>query len=98
MRCRAWLRATNWPKADSFHPPYLSPRESALPASLAVCSISRSEGIGYQGLPVYPITPDERTTLRRAATRVRTLGNVSLEQDATSVRAHVATALRMLPG
>ena len=65
-------------KAQSFYLPYL-----VLAASDAhKPRPSRPAGTGYGGLPTLAVLPDETVMLRRAAERVRTLGEPQLTHDA----------------
>lgn len=84
-------------RAEAFYLPYLSLCDSEFPRTVDARSIERPKGFGYQGLSIYPVTPDERVTLRRAASRVRALGNPTLDRDAESALRKLEFDLGLLP-
>jgi predicted DNA-binding transcriptional regulator YafY len=81
----------------AFYLPFLALCESRLVPAIEVRTIARPQGIGYQSLPVLAITPDECLTLRRAAARVRALGNPTLEADAAAAIAKLERDVGLLP-
>ncbi len=84
-------------RADAFYLPYLSLCDSEFPRPVDTRRIQRPQGMGYQGLSIFPVTPDERVTLRRAASRVRALGNATLDLDAESALRKLEFDLGLLP-
>ena len=81
----------------AFYLPFLALCESRIVPALEVRTIARPQGIGYQSLPVLAITPDECLTLRRAAARVRALGNAMLDADAAAAIAKLERDVGLLP-
>ncbi len=84
-------------RADAFYLPYLALCESRIVPALEVRTIARPQGIGFQKLPVLAITPDECLTLRRAAARIRGLGNPTLEADAEAAIRKLEQDVGLLP-
>ncbi len=84
-------------KPDAFYLPFLALCETRIVSALELRTIPRPRGIGYQTLPVLAITPDECLTLRRAAARVRALGNPTLESDALSAIRKLEQDVGLLP-
>ncbi len=84
-------------RADAFYLPYLSLCDSEFPRRVDPRLVQRPQGLGYQGLSIFPVTPDERVTLRRAASRVRALGNSALDLDAESALRKLEFDLGLLP-
>ncbi len=84
-------------RSDAFYLPFLALCESRIVPALEVRTIPRPQGIGYQGLPVLAITPDECLTLRRAAARVRALGNPTLDADAAAAIRKLEQDVGLLP-
>lgn len=82
---------------DAFYMPLLALCESRLVPEVELRTIPRPAGIGYQLLPVLAITPDECLTLRRAAARVRALGNATLDHDAMSAIRKLEQDVGLLP-
>ncbi len=65
-------------RTESFYLPYLVLATSVAAPPLA----TRSSGTNYGRVPTLAVLPDETVMLRRAAERVRTLGEPQLVQDA----------------
>lgn len=84
-------------RAEAFYLPFLKVCESRLVPELDVRTIPRPQGIGYQSLPVLAITPDECLLLRRAASRVRALGNPTLDGDAAAAIRKLEQDVGLLP-
>ncbi len=84
-------------RSDAFYLPYLALCESRIVPELEVRTIARPQGIGFQSLPVLAITPDECLTLRRAAARVRALGNPTLDDDAAAAIRKLEQDVGLLP-
>ena len=84
-------------RSDAFYLPFLTLCESRLVPELEVRTIPRPQGIGYQSLAVLAITPDECLTLRRAAARVRALGNPMLDADAAAAIRKLEQDVGLLP-
>lgn len=84
-------------RSDAFYLPFLALCESRIVPALEVRTIPRPQGIGYQGLPVLGITPDECLALRRAAARVRALGNPTLDADAAAAIRKLEQDVGLLP-
>lgn len=84
-------------RADAFYLPFLALCETQLVPAVELRTIPRPSGMGYQTLPVLAITPDECLTLRRAAARVRALGNPTLEADALSAIRKLEKDVGLLP-
>ena len=84
-------------RSDAFYLPFLALCESRIVPALEVRTIPRPQGIGYQSLPVLAITPDECLTLRRAAARVRALGNPTLDADAAAAIRKLEQDVGLLP-
>jgi proteasome accessory factor B len=84
-------------RSEAFYLPFLALCESRIVPALEVRTIPRPQGIGYQALPVLAITPDECLALRRAASRVRALGNPTLDADATSAIRKLERDVGLLP-
>lgn len=84
-------------RPDAFYLPFLALCESRIVPALEVRTIARPQGIGYQSLPVFAITPDECLTLRRAAARVRALGNPTLDADAAAAIRKLEQDVGLLP-
>lgn len=84
-------------RSEAFYLPFLALCESRIVPELEVRTIARPQGIGYQSLPVLAITPDECLTLRRAAARVRALGNPTLDADAAAAIRKLEQDVGLLP-
>lgn len=84
-------------RPDAFYLPFLALCESRIVPALEVRTIARPKGIGFQSLPVLAITPDECLTLRRAAARVRALGNPTLDADAAGAIRKLEQDVGLLP-
>ena len=84
-------------RSDAFYLPFLALCETRIVPALELRTISRPQGIGYQSLPVLAITPDECLTLRRAAARVRALGNPTLDADAAAALRKLEQDVGLLP-
>lgn len=84
-------------RSDAFYLPFLALCETRIVRALEVRTIPRPQGIGYQSLPVLAITPDECLTLRRAAARVRALGNPALDADAAAALRKLEQDVGLLP-
>ncbi|QJR36932.1 helix-turn-helix transcriptional regulator [Gemmatimonas groenlandica] len=84
-------------RPDEFYLPLLALCESRIVSALEVRTIARPKGIGFQTLPVLAITPDECLTLRRAAGRVRALGNPTLDADAAGAIRKLEQDVGLLP-
>jgi predicted DNA-binding transcriptional regulator YafY len=82
---------------EAFYLPFLALCETQMVSALELRTIPRPQGIGYQMLPVLAITPDECLMLRRAAARVRALGNETLEADAISAIRKLENDVGLLP-
>ena len=81
----------------AFYLPFLALCETRIVPALEVRTIARPQGIGYQSLPVLAITPDECLTLRRAAARVRALGNPMLDAESAAAIAKLERDVGLLP-